>query len=249
MDLGLTDRVALVGGASKGIGRGIAAELIAEGARVAVSSSSRERIEATAGELGAGPFVFDSDALDAVPRLLRDVEGRLGPIDVLICNTGGPPAGPDALGFSREQWEEAYRTLVLAQMALVERVVPGMRRRGWGRVLNVGSSTMREPSPVLMLSNTHRAAMLAAFKTIARLVAADGVTLNTLLTGRIATDRLFSLGGSPEAVEAAARDQVPAARLGTVEEMAAAAVFLCSSRASYITGQALAVDGGLLHAI
>ena len=249
MDLGLSGKVALVTGASKGIGRAIAAELIAEGARVAVSSSSRERIEAAAGELGAAGFVLDSGDLDAVPRLLRDVEGQLGPIDVLICNTGGPPAGPDALGFDREQWEQAYRTLVLGPMALVERVVPGMRRRGWGRVLNVGSSTMREPSPVLMLSNTHRAGTLAAFKTIARQVAADGVTLNTLLTGRIATDRLFSLGGSREAVEAGARDQVPAARLGTVEEMAAAAVFLCSDRASYITGQALAVDGGLLQAI
>lgn len=249
MDLGLADRVALVTGASKGIGRAIAAELIAEGARVAVSSSSAERIEATAGELGAEGFVLDSADLESVPRLLRDVESRLGPIDVLVCNTGGPPHGPDALGFDREQWEQAYRTLVLGPMALVERVVPGMRRRGWGRVLNVGSSTMREPSPVLMLSNTHRAGMLAAFKTVARQVAADGVTLNTLLTGRIATDRLFSLGASREAVEAAAREQVPAARLGTVEEMAAAGVFLCSSRASYITGQALAVDGGLLHAI
>ena len=249
MDLGLTDRVALVMGASKGIGRGIAAELVAEGARVAVSSSSQERIEATAGELGAEGFVFDSADLDAVPRLLRDVEGRLGPIDVLVCNTGGPPAGPDALAFSREQWEAAYHTLVLAPLALVERVVPGMRRRGWGRILNVGSSTMREPSPVLMLSNTHRAGTLAAFKTIARQVAADGVTLNTLLTGRIATDRLFSMGASRDAVEDAAREQVPAGRLGTVEEMAAAAAFLCSSRAGYITGQALAVDGGLLHAI
>jgi 3-oxoacyl-[acyl-carrier protein] reductase len=249
MDLGLSDRVALVTGASKGIGRAIAAELVAEGARVAVSSSSRERIEEAAGELGAEGFVYDSGDFDAAARLLRDVEGRLGPIDVLICNTGGPPGGPDAMGFSREQWEEAYRTLVLSPLALVERVVPGMQRRGWGRIVNVGSSTMREPSPVLMLSNSHRAAALAAFKTIARQVAADGVTLNTLLTGRIATDRLFSLGGSPEAVEAAAREQVPAARLGTVEEMAAAAVFLCSSRASYITGQALAVDGGLLHAI
>src|SRR3954454_4579733 len=132
MDLGLSDRVALVMGASKGIGRGIAAELVAEGARVAVSSSSQERIEATAGELDAEGFVFDSSDLDSIPRLLRDVEGRLGPIDVLVCNTGGPPHGPDALGFSRDQWEEPYRTLVLTPLALVERVVPGMRRRGWG---------------------------------------------------------------------------------------------------------------------
>src|SRR3954454_24356340 len=170
MDLGLSDRVALVMGASKGIGRGIAAELVAEGARVAVSSSSQDRIEATAGELGAAGFVFDSGDVDSAPRLLRDVEGRLGPIDVLVCNTGGPPAGPDPLGFTREQWEEAYRTLVLAQIALIERVVPGMRRRGWGRVLSVASTTVREVSGVLMLSNSHRAALLAAIKTISRSV-------------------------------------------------------------------------------
>lgn len=249
MDLGLNGRVALVTGASKGIGRAIAAELAAEGARVAISARSRESVDAAAAEIGASGFVHDSAGLDAAPRLLRDVEAALGPIDVLVCNTGGPPAGPDPLGFEREQWEDAYRTLVLGQMALVERVVPGMRRRGWGRVLNVASTTVREPSPVLMLSNTHRAAMLTAFKTIARAVAADGVTLNTILPGRIGTDRLFSLAGSREAAEDTAREQVPARRLGTVEEMAAAAAFLCSARAGYVTGQALAVDGGLLASV
>lgn len=247
MDLGLTGRVALVTGGSKGIGRAIAAGLVAEGARVAISSSSRERIDATAAEIGAEGFVLDSADLDAPPRLLREVEGRLGPIEVLVCNTGGPPSGPDPLGFSREQWEQAYRTLVLGPMALVERVVPGMRRRGWGRVLNVVSTSVREPLPALMLSNAHRVSMIAAFKTISRAVAVDGVTLNSLLPGRIATDRLFDLYGK-EGAEAVG-EQVPAGRLGTVDEMAAAGAFLCSARASYITGQALAVDGGLLQSL
>lgn len=249
MDLGLTDRVALVSGASKGIGRAIAAELAAEGARVAVSSSSRERIEATAAEIGAEPFVWDSGDLQAAPRLLRDVEARLGAIDVLVCNTGGPPAGADPLGFSTEQWELAYRTLVLGPMALVERCVPAMRRRGFGRVLNVASTSVREPLAPLMLSNAHRVSMLAAFKTIARAVAADGVTLNTVLPGRIATDRIFELAGGREHAEAAAAETIPAARLGTVQETAAAAAFLCSARAGYVTGQALAVDGGLLQSL
>lgn len=249
MDLGLQDRVALVTGASKGIGRAIAAELVAEGATVAVSSSSRERIDAAADELGAAGFVWDSGDPDAAARLLRDVEGRVGPIEVLVCNTGGPPAGPDPLGFDTEQWEAAYRSLVLGPMALVERCVPAMRRRSWGRVLNVASTAVREPIPYLMLSNTHRASMLAAFKTIARQVAGDGVTLNTVLPGRIATDRIFSLSGGREAAEEAARDTLPAGRLGTVEEMAAAAAFLCSARAGYVTGQALAVDGGMLQSI
>jgi 3-oxoacyl-[acyl-carrier protein] reductase len=249
MDLGLNGKVALVTGASKGIGRAIAAELVAEGARVAISSSSRERIEATAGELGATGFVWDSTDLDGAARLLRDVESALGPLEVLVCNTGGPPAGASALEFTPEQWQEAYRSLVLGPMALVERVVPGMRRRGWGRILNVASTTVHEPVPYLMLSNTHRAAMLAAFKTVSTEVAADGVTLNSILPGRIGTERLVSLYGSQEAADEVGRTEVPAGRLGTVEEMAAAAAFLVSDRASYITGQWLAVDGGLMKSI
>ena len=249
MDLGITGRVALVTGASKGIGRGIAAQLAAEGARVAISSRSLERITATAGEIGAAGFVHDSSDLDDAPRLLGDVEDALGPVEILVCNTGGPPVGPDALAFTREQWEAAYAELVLAPMALVERVLPGMRDRGWGRVLNVVSTSVREPLPHLMLSNSHRAAMITAFKTLARQVAADGVTLNSVLPGRIATDRIFEMSGSREAAEASAREQVPAGRMGTVEEMAAAAAFLCSARAGYITGETLTVDGGLTRSV
>jgi 3-oxoacyl-[acyl-carrier protein] reductase len=249
MDLGLEGRTALVTGASKGIGRGIAAELAREGAQVAISSRSRERIETAATEIGAHPYVHDSADIDAAPDLVDRVEADLGPVDVLVTNTGGPPPGPDPLGFTPEQWEEAYRNLVLSPMAFVERVVPGMRERGFGRVVGVASSAVKEPIPVLMLSNVHRTGLLAAFKTIARTVARDGVTLNSLLPGRIGTDRLFDTAGSPEAAEQAAREQVPAGRLGTVEEIAAVGAFLCSERASYVTGTALLVDGGLTHSL
>jgi 3-oxoacyl-[acyl-carrier protein] reductase len=249
MDLGIAGRVALVTGASAGIGRGIAAELAAEGARVAVSSRSRERIEAAAADIGATAFVFDSADLDAVPALLGDVAQALGPIDILVCNTGGPPSDPNPLAFRREQWEQAYRTLVLAPMALVEGALPGMRERGFGRVVNVVSTSVREPIGDLMLSNAHRASMITAFKTLARAVAGDGVTLNSVLPGRIATQRIFERGASPEAAEADAARQVPAGRLGTVEEMGAAAAFLCSARAGYITGETLTVDGGLTRSV
>jgi 3-oxoacyl-[acyl-carrier protein] reductase len=242
VDLGIDGRVALVTGASKGIGFGIARELGAEGARVAISSRSRERIDAAAAELGAKGFVHDSSDLDGAPGLVESVERELGPIEILITNTGGPPPG-DPLGFTREQWEAAYRNLVLAPMELARAVLPGMRERGFGRIVGVSSSAVREPIPFLMLSNAHRTGLLAAFKTIARQVAGDGVTLNTVLPGLIATDRLIETMGSPEAVQAAG-EQVPAGRLGTVEELAAAAAFLCSARASYITGVALLVDGG-----
>jgi 3-oxoacyl-[acyl-carrier protein] reductase len=236
VDLGLTGRVALVTGASKGIGAAIAAELEAEGARVARSSRSTER------------FAWDTSDVEGSGPLIDAVEAELGPVEILVCNTGGPPPG-EPLSFTREQWETAYRSLVLAPVALIERVAPGMRERRWGRVLNVASSSVREPIAPLVLSNTHRAAIVAGFKTFARQYAADGVTFNSLLTGRIATDRLRDNYGSLEGAEEAAKTQVPAARLGTPEDMAAAAAFLASERAGYITGETLAVDGGLLQSI
>jgi 3-oxoacyl-[acyl-carrier protein] reductase len=249
MDLGIGGKVALVSGASSGIGRAIAAELVREGVRVAISSRSREKIDATAKEIGATGFVLDSSDLDAIEPTIAGVERQLGPVDILVCNTGGPPSGPDPLGFSREQWEAAYRSLVLAQIALIERVLPGMRERGFGRILNVASTSVREPIANLMLSNAHRAAMITAFKTISRHVAGDGVTLNSLLPGRIATDRAYTMAGSPEDAEASAAKEVPAGRMGKPEEMAAAAAFFCSARASYVTGETLAVDGGMTRSI
>jgi 3-oxoacyl-[acyl-carrier protein] reductase len=245
MDLGLEGKVALVTGGTKGIGRGIAEALAAEGARVAVASRDAERVRAAAEAVGGHGVVFDSDDLDAVPGVIGEVEGALGPIDIYIANTGGPPAGADPLGFTRRQWEAAHRTLVLSPMAFLERLLPGMRARGWGRVVAIGSLAVREPIPALQLSNAHRPGLVAAFKVLAKQVAADGVTLNTVHPGRIATERMYATAGSPEEAEAAARDSVPAGRLGTVEELAAAAVFLCSAQAGYITGTTVLVDGGV----
>jgi len=129
-------------------------------------------------------------------------------------------------------------------MAFLQRLLPGMRERGWGRVVGISSMAVREPIPALQLSNAHRPGLIAAFKVLARQVAADGVTINSVLPGRIATDRVFATAGSPEAAEASARETIPAGRLGSVDELAAAAVFLCSARAGYITGTTLLVDGG-----
>jgi 3-oxoacyl-[acyl-carrier protein] reductase len=244
MDLGLDGKVALVTGASRGIGFGIARTLAAEGARLAVSSSSQERIEAAATELGARGYVHDTTDIDAAPRLVEQVEREVGPVDVLVTNTGGPPGG-DPLEFTDDQWQDAQRELMLGPMALIKAALPRMRERGFGRILNISSSAAREPIPNLMLSSAHRSGMLATFKTLSSGVAADGVTFNTILPGRIATDRLRLLYGSLEEAEAVAREEVPAGRLGTVDELAAAATFLCSVQAGYVTGVALLVDGGL----
>jgi 3-oxoacyl-[acyl-carrier protein] reductase len=248
MDLGLEGKVALVTGGSKGIGRGIAALLAAEGARVALTSRDAERAEAAAAEIGARGYAFDSDDLDAVPALLEAVQADLGPVDVYIANTGGPPAG-DPLAFTRDQWAAAQRTLLLSPMAILERVLPGMRERGFGRVVAIGSMAVREPIDALQLSNAHRPGLVAAFKVLARQCAGDGVTLNVVHPGQIATDRMIDTAGSLEAAQERAKQNIPAGRLGTVEELAAAAVFLCSQPAAYITGTTLLVDGGLTRSV
>jgi 3-oxoacyl-[acyl-carrier protein] reductase len=248
MDLGLEGRVALVMGASRGLGRGIAAALAREGARVAIASRSLERLEEAVAEIGAQatPFVADTSDTDRIAALPAEVAESLGPIDILVANTGGPPFG-GALAHGLEEWEQAYRSLVLAPRVLAEAVVPGMRERGWGRIVNVGSNTTREPIPFLNLSNAHRMAAVGFLKTLAGEVAGDGITVNTVATGRFATERLADHGGSMEAAEEAARTEVPAGRLGTAEEYGDLVAFLCSERAAYITGTVIPIDGGLLR--
>jgi 3-oxoacyl-[acyl-carrier protein] reductase len=245
MDLGIEGKVALVTGASKGLGLGVARALADEGARVAISSRSPERVGAAAERIGAHAYVHDTADTDSAAGLVARVEQELGPVDILVTNSGGPPASPDALSFTHEQWRAAYELLLLGALALVEAVLPGMRERRWGRILSLSSSVVREPSPVLVLSASHRAGLLAALKTIARQVAGDGVTINTLLPGVIATDRAKELGADrPDRLAT-----VPAARLGTVEEFAAAAAFLCSQPAAYVTATTLLVDGGAARAV
>lgn len=248
MELGLEGRVALVMGASQGIGLGIAEALAREGARVAIVSRSRERLDeaAAAIEGDVTPFVADATDLDRLAQLPAEVETALGPVDILIPNTGGPPLG-ESLMHEVDDWQLAYSSLVLAPRVLAGAVVPGMQERGWGRIVNVGSTTTREPIHGLTLSNAHRMAAVGFLKTLAREVAADGITVNTVATGRFATERLASNYGSMEAAEAAAQRDVPAGRLGQPAEYGDLVAFLCSERAAYITGATIPIDGGLLR--
>jgi 3-oxoacyl-[acyl-carrier protein] reductase len=250
MDLGIAGRVALVMGASRGIGRGIAAALSREGARVAIASRSKQHLEETAREIEGetATFVADTADLDRLATLPGEVAEKLGPVEILVTNTGGPPLG-GALDNPREQWDDAYRSLVLAPRILSEAVLPGMRARGWGRIVNVGSSSVREPIPALALSNVHRMAAVGFFKTLASEVARQGVTVNTVATGRIATARLADAAGSLEPAEERARVDVPAGRLGTPGEYGDLVAFLCSERAAYLTGAVIPLDGGMLRSV
>ncbi len=250
MDLGIEGRVALVMGASKGIGHGIATALSREGAKVALVSRSRERLEEAMSRIDGetAAFEYDTAELDRLRRLPGVVAETLGPVEILVTNTGGPPMGA-ALDHEIDEWRAAYDSLVLAPVLLIEAVLPGMRERGWGRIVNVGSSSTAEPIPGLTLSNSHRPGLIGFLKTIAREVAADGITVNDVATGRFATDRLAANWGGHDTMREHAAKDVPAGRLGEPEEYGDLVAFLCSDRAAYITGTSIPIDGGMLRSV
>ena len=189
--------------------------------------------------------MFDSDDLDAIPGLLDDVEAALGPIDIYIANTGGPPPNPDPLGFTREQWEAAHRTLVLSPMTILQRLLPQMAERGWGRVVAVAverGARADRGAPALQRPPPRRRRRLQGPREAVR--PGRGHPQHRP-SGRIATDRMIDTAGSREAAEQQARETIPAGRLGEPADMGAAAAFLCSDQAGYITGITLLVDGGL----
>jgi len=237
-------------GASRGIGRGIATALAREGARVAIASRSEEALREAADQIDGDVIAFPADTgdLDRLRGLPDEVADALGPVEILVTNTGGPPAG-GVLDNTLEEWEEAFRSLVLAVRVLIEGVLPEMRERGWGRIANVSSNSIREPIPGLTLSNANRLAALGLIETLADEVAGDGITVNTVATGLFATDRLADPQGSLEGAEAAAKQRVPAKRLGHPDEYGDLVAFLCSERAAYLTGTVIPLDGGLLRSV
>ena len=254
MDLGLTGRTALVCSSTSGLGEAIARALAAEGARTVVTGRRGDRAAAIAAELPSAVGVaIDLLAPDAPRALLEAATAAYGPPDVLVLNGPGPRPAP-AAEIGVDDLDAAVDTLLRPHLQLVNAVLPGMRERGYGRILAVGSSGVATPLPNLVLSNLGRAALAGYLKTLATEVAADGVTVNMLLPGRIGTDRTAALdaanaarsGRSVESVTAASIGSIPAGRYGRTEEFAAAAAFLCSAAASYVTGVALRCDGGLV---
>jgi 3-oxoacyl-[acyl-carrier protein] reductase len=249
MDLGIKGKTALVMGATSGIGNGIARALAAEGARVAVGSRSADRAESAASEIEgtAAGFEADSADLERLAALPDEVSEAFGsPVEILVTNTGGPPLG-NTFDVDPGEWEAAYRTLVSAPRVLIEAALPAMRERGWGRIVNVASSSIVEPIRGLALSNSTRMATVGLFKTLSTEVARDGITVNTVATGRFATRRLEENYGSLEAAEEAAREAVPMGRLGQPSEFGDLVAFICSQRASFLTGAVIPLDGGMLR--
>jgi 3-oxoacyl-[acyl-carrier protein] reductase len=211
---------------------------------------SRERLDLAREELPGEvtAFVADAGDLARMEELPREVEAALGPIEMVVTNTGGPPKGM-ALENSIAEWEGAYRSLVLGLRVLLGAIVPGMRERGWGRIVAVGSNSTVEPIAGLALSNSNRLAAIGLLKTLSREVAADGITVNTIATGKFGTSRLAEVAGSMEKAEEEARENVPARRLGTPEEFGDLVAFLASDRAAYINGTTIPIDGGLLRGV
>ncbi|RYB06021.1 SDR family oxidoreductase [Lichenibacterium ramalinae] len=255
MRIDLTGKRALVLGASGGLGGAIARGLGEAGARVAVSSRSGDKLASQFPDAGTYPRIVADLATPGIGRTIAaQALDVLGGVDILVNNSGGPPP-TTALGATEAQWRAQFDAMVMALVDLTGALVPGMRERGWGRIVTVASSGIVAPIPNLALSNALRSALLGWSKTLAGEVAGDGVTVNLVLPGRIATSRVEALdkanaqrsGRSLEEVAAAALATIPAGRYGAPEEFAAAAVFLASPQASYITGTTLRVDGGALR--
>lgn len=261
MDLGISGRVALVFGASGGLGGGIARALAREGVVVALAGRNAAALEAVRADIVAAggraeAIVWDLADLSAIEANASAVEALVGPVDILVNNTGGPPP-TTAGGQDLDVWRRHFEAMVLSVIGVTDRFLPGMRARKWGRVLTSTTSGVIAPIPNLGLSNALRSSLVGWSKTLAREVAADGVTVNMLVPGRIETDRVRRLdaaraaqSGKPiEQVVAEGAALIPVGRNGTPEEFGAVAAFLASAGASYVTGSQIRVDGGLIASV
>jgi len=250
MDLGIANKLALVTGASSGIGRAVALALAAEGARVAVAARRVALLDEVvpaaraAGSPEARAYPLDLTDSASIDRLVKEVRAAQGDPEIVVLNGGGPKPGV-VTGLGLADWDAGYALLLRSMLQLIDGVLPAMRARRWGRIVNLSSTSIKAPIPSLALSNAFRAGLLGALKTLSREVAADGVTVNVIATGRIATDRSRALYSDPAVLHKAA-DEIPAKHFASPEEFAPMVAFLCSEPAGYVTGTTIPIDGGLL---
>ena len=262
MDLGLRNKVALVVAASRGLGYAVAEELAAEGASLVICGRDTKTITQAGAEIAdkTGAHVLavaaDVSAADDVTQLVASAITRFGRVDILVTNAGGPPAGSFET-LTVEQWEEATRLTLYSAINLAREVLPGMKERKWGRILNITSIAVKQPVDNLMLSNSLRSAVTGFARTLANEVAGYGITVNNILPGYTRTERveeLASMMATRQGISAAEfksrwEHEIPMGRLGEPHEFAALAAFLVSQRASYITGTSVPVDGGWIKAL
>lgn len=262
MDLGLRGKVALVAAASKGLGRAIAEELASEGALVVMCARNEDSLNSARDEIaratGADVFAVAGDVSKSedVVSITKTALDRFGRIDVLVTNAGGPPSGKFE-SLSPEMWRSAVDLTLMSVINLTSAVLPGMKERNWGRIINVTSIAVKQPVDGLMLSNSLRSAVTGFARTLANEVAVHGITVNNILPGYTRTERVEQLSDATAKREGITRDaargkwesEIPMRRLGEPREFAALAAFIASDRASYITGQSIAVDGGWIKGL
>lgn len=257
MNLGIKGKVALVTAGSKGIGRAIAFELASEGCKVAICSRNKDNLINTSAEirnkLGNEPYwcVCDINKIHDIENTVSNVSENIGSIDILINNCGGPPAG-SFLNLKEEQWHRAFEQVLMSAVRFSNLVLPGMIKKNWGRIINITSTSVKQPIENLMLSNSLRSGVVGFAKTLSNEVAAHNITVNNVAPGYTLTNRLYDLastaskqkGISPEDVLKDMAVNIPSKRLAKPEEIASLVSFLASERASYITGTTIQVDGG-----
>ncbi|MFB6465708.1 SDR family oxidoreductase [Cytobacillus sp. Hz8] len=260
MDFQLTGKTVLIAASSQGLGKAIAEELLKEGANVMISGRDEEKLQRVKKELSiyAGQILYTKTDLTKktdLSHLVSETVAAFGTIDVLVNNAGGPPAGSfDEI--TEDEWQKAFELNLLSYIRLIKESLPYLRKQG-GKIINIASSSIKEPIPGLILSNTFRTGIIGLSKTLAVELASDGILINTVAPGRIATDRVKHLdevnakaiGTTREAVEEQVKQSIPLKRYGTPEEFAKVVVFLASQANSYMTGSAFLVDGGMVKSI